>query len=150
MAGRTASSIRTDINTNCGVLTAAQNNVGALDNTNSFCSTSGASIAKMRNYGENTITAATLNLKENGTVVATKNYAGSMPRFTTRTVTFDSYDYNPTANYTVEVATVNSNPIFNTSIASAEMGISSAVQATADIVVKIYTDNYPTEIFLEY
>jgi thiol-disulfide isomerase/thioredoxin len=146
MAGRTASSIRTDINANCGVLTAVQNNVGALDNKNSFCTTTGASIAKMRNYGENVITSATLNLKENGTLVATKNYTGSMPRFTTRTLTFDNYVYDPTANYTVEVVSTNSNPVFNPAIATAEMGVSSAVQATTDIVVKIYTDNYPTEI----
>ncbi len=146
MAGRTASSIRTDVNTNCGALTGVQNNVGAVDNTNSFCSTTGASIAKMRNYGENTITAATLNLKENGTVVATKNYTGSMPRFSTRPVTFDSYVYNPTADYTVEVVTVNSNPLFNPTISTAEMGVAVAAQATADVVVKVYTDYYPTEI----
>ncbi len=146
MAGRTASSIRTDVNTNCGALTGVQNNVGAIDNTNSFCSTTGAAVAKMKNFGENVITTATLNLKENGTVVATKNYTGSMPRFTTRILTFDSYIYDPTADYTVEVATVNSNPIFNPSIASAEMGVSTAAQTSSNVVVKIYTDNYPTEI----
>ncbi len=146
VTSRTASSIRTDLNTNCVALTGVQNNVRAVDNTNSFCSTTGASIAKMKNLGENVITSATLNLKENGTVVATKNYTGSMPRFTTRTLTFDSYVYDPTADYTVEVATVNSNPLFNPTIATAEMGVAVASQATSDVVVKIYTDNYPTEI----
>lgn len=146
MAGRTASSIRTDLNTNCVPLIGTQNNVGALDNSNSFCTTSGAAAAKMRNYGENTITTATLNLKENGNVVATKNYAGSMPRFTTRTVTFDSYVFDPTADYTVEIASVNSNGVFNAALSNGEMGVALAKQATTDIVVKVYTDNYPTEI----
>ena len=146
MAGRTASSIRTDVNTNCVPLIGVQNNVGAVDNTNSFCSTTGSAVAKMKNFGENVITAATLNLKEDGAVVATKNYTGSMPRFTTRSVTFDSYVYNPTANYTVEVVTANSNPIFNPSIATAEMGVATAVQATTNVVVKVYTDNWPAEI----
>jgi hypothetical protein len=56
-----------------------------------FVTANGSAVAKMRNYGENTVTTATVNLKENGAVVATKNYTGSMPRFTTRTLTFDNY-----------------------------------------------------------
>ncbi len=146
MAGRTASSIRADINTNCAPLVGTQNNVGTLDNKNSFCTTTGSAVAKLRNYGENTITAATCNLKENGAVVATKNYTGSMPRFTTRNLTFDSFNYDPAANYTVEVVAANTNPIFNPSVATAEMGIRVASQATENVVVKVYTDNYPTEI----
>ncbi|WP_309640100.1 T9SS type A sorting domain-containing protein [Flavobacterium sp.] len=142
----TPASIRTSINTSCGVLTGTQNNVGSLDNTNAFCSANGSAIAKMRNYGENIVTAATLNLKENGTVVATKNYVGSMPRFTTRTLTFDNYAYNATADYTVEVVSANTATPFNPAITSAEMGVSIAKQATTDVVVKVYTDNYPTEI----
>jgi thiol-disulfide isomerase/thioredoxin len=146
MSGRTASSIRADINTNCAALVGTQNNVGTIDNKNSFCTTAGAAIAKLKNYGENTITTATLNLKENGTVVATKNYTGSMPRFTTRTMTFDNYVFDPAAVYTVEVVTANTNPIFNPSVATANMGVKVASQATENVVVKIYTDNYPTEI----
>jgi thiol-disulfide isomerase/thioredoxin len=146
MGGRTASAIRTDLNTNCVPLIGTQNNIAALDNENSFCTTSGTAIAKMRNYGENTITTATLNLKENGNVVATKNYSGSMPRFTTRTLTFDSYVFDPTADYTVEIVSANSNGLFNAALATAEMGVGLAKQATTDIVVKVYTDNYPSEI----
>jgi hypothetical protein len=146
MPGRTASAIRTDLNTNCVPLIGTQNNVGALENANSFCTSSGSAVTKMRNYGENTITAATVNLLENGTVVATKNYAGSMPRFTTRNVTFDSYSFDETADYSVEVVTANSNPVSNPTLASAAMDVDLAGQATTDVVVKIYTDNYPTEM----
>jgi hypothetical protein len=146
MPGRTASAIRTDLNTNCVPLIGTQNNVGALENANSFCTSEGSAVTKMRNYGENTITAASVNLLENGTVVATKNYAGSMPRFTTRNVTFDSYSFDETADYSVEVVTANSNPVSNPTLASAAMDVDLAGQATTDVVVKIYTDNYPTEM----
>ncbi len=146
VGGRTASAIRTDLNTNCVPLIGTQNNVGALENANSFCTSTGSAVTKMRNYGENTITTATVNLLENGTVVATKNYTGSMPRFTTRNVTFDSYSFDATANYTVEVANANSNPVLNPTLASAAMDVDVAGQATTDVVVKIYTDNYPTEM----
>jgi hypothetical protein len=69
-----------------------------------------------------------------------------MPRFTTRTLTFDSYAFNPDADYTVEVVAANAATPFNADITSAEMGVTTAKQATADVVVKVYTDNYPTEI----
>ena len=72
VGGRTASAIRTDLNANCVPLIGTQNNVGALENANSFCTSAGSAVTKMRNYGENTITTATVNLLENGTVVATK------------------------------------------------------------------------------
>lgn len=140
-----ASTIRASVNSNCGTLTGTQNNIGSLDNSNSFCSANGNAVAKLRNYGENIITSATVNLKENGNVVATKNYTGSMPRFTTRTLTFDAYNYDANADYSVEVVSANSANPFNTGITSAEMGVTIAKQAPTDIVVKIYTDNYPSE-----
>lgn len=146
MPGRTASAIRTDLNANCVPLVGTQNNVGALENANSFCNSTGSAVTKMRNYGENTITTASVNLLENGTVVATKQYTGSMPRFTTRNVTFDSYSFDATANYTVEVATANSNPVLNPTLASAAMEVDLAGQATTDVVVKVYTDDWPGEI----
>jgi hypothetical protein len=146
MGGRTASAIRTDLNANCVPLVGTQNNVGALENSNSFCTSSGSAVTKMRNYGENTITTASVNLLENGTVVATKQYTGSMPRFTTRNVTFDSYAFDPSANYSVEVASANSNPVSNPTLASAALDVDLAAQATTDVVVKVYTDNWPAEI----
>jgi len=146
VGGRTASAIRTDLNANCVPLIGTQNNVGALENANSFCTSTGSAVTKMRNYGENTITTATVNLLENGTVVATKNYTGSMPRFTTRNVTFDSYAFDATANYSVEVASANSNPVLNPTLAAAALDIDLAGQATTDVVVKVYTDNWPAEI----
>lgn len=146
ISASSATSIRASVNASCGVLTGTQNNVGTLVNTNAFCSTTGSPIAKIRNYGENVITSATLNLKENGAVVATKNYTGSMSRYTTKNVTFDALELNPTSDYTVEVVNANTAPVFNTGIATSEMNVSAATPATTDIVVKLYTDNYPTEI----
>lgn len=141
-----AISLRAGINSNCGMLTGSQNNVGVLENTGSYCTSQGSPIAKFRNYGENTITSATLNLKENGNVVATKNFTGSATRFSTRTLTFDPLTINSDSNYTVEVLNVNNSQILNSDLANANMDLSVAKNATADITVKIFTDNYPTEI----
>ena len=140
-----ASTLRAQIN-NFAPLVGAQNNVGALENSGAYCTPTGAPVGRFRNYGENSISNATLHLKENGTVVATKAFTGTTPRFTTRTVNFDPITVNPDAEYTVEVVDVNGASVFNPSIAEAEMDLTVARQATESIVLKVYTDNYPTEI----
>lgn len=140
-----AGTLRAQIN-NVTPLTGTQNNVGALKNSGAYCTNQGAPVGRFRNYGENTIASATLHLKENGNIVNTKQFNGSAARFTTRTINFDPVTIDPTADYTVEVANVNSLPVFNPSIATEEMDLTVAVQSTNDIVLKVYTDNYPTEI----
>jgi Secretion system C-terminal sorting domain/Redoxin len=143
-----ASTIRTSINSNCGIppLVGVQNYAKAIEsiNLNNFCTATGSPIAKVKNNGENIITTATLNLKENGNVVATKLYSGSIPRFVTRNITFDSMLLNPNSTYSVEVANVNSLPLFNPAFSSANLGVNIADEVS-NIVIKVYLDNYPTE-----
>jgi len=146
----TAGTIRTSINSNCGAMTGTQNNVGSLENSNSFCSANGSAITKLRNYGENIVTSATVNLKENGVVVASKNYAGSMPRFTTRTLTFDNYVYDDNADYSVEIVAANTVAPLNPTITSAPIGINIAAAAPTDVVVKVYTDNYQCKLLQQH
>lgn len=144
-----ANSIRTGINSasGCGItLTGVQNNAHAIANENGFCSTSGAAVAKVKNLGENILTSATLNLKEDGNVVATKAFTGTINRFATKTIPFDSFTFNPASTYTFEVVNVNASPLFNSEFNTADLGVSIAPLATTDIVVKVYTDNWPTEI----
>lgn len=144
-----AAALRTSINASCytapAALVGVQNNLHALDTQNGFCSTSGSPMATIRNYG-NTVTAATLTLKENGVVVGTKNYVGAVPRFASRSVTFDAVTIDPTATYTAEIVTANNNPVFSPNMATSQLGVTVASQATTDVVVKIYTDNYPSEM----
>ena len=144
----TATSIRTNINGNCGAtLVGVQNHVEAFDSENALCSATGVVSAKFRNFGANTVTSATLKLKENGVVVETKAYTGTVARYTTRTVPFTSQTLNPASNYTVEVSNVNNNTLFNPALANAEMGVRIAQDITeTNVVVKIYTDNYPGEM----
>ncbi len=145
----TANSIRGNIITNCAVaLTGVQNHVECLDSADSFCSTTGIPNAKIKNLGANTITSATLNLKENGVIVDTKAYTGSILRLTTRTIPFNSRVLNPVANYTVEVANVNNAPIFNSAFATADLDIAVAqeIPETLNAVIKIKTDGYPAEM----
>ncbi len=139
--------IRSGINTGCATpLVGTQNNAHALAVENGFCASSGAAIAKIKNYGENTLTSINLNLKENGNVVANKTFTGTVGRFVTKSLTFDSYTFDPTAAYSFEIAAVNGGTTFSPSFLENNLGVKSAVQVPENIVVKIYTDNYPTEM----
>ncbi len=141
-----AASLRNGINANCGTLTGVQNHAHAMDNENSLCTTAGAPVAKFKNYGENAITSANLNLLENGAVVASKAFAGTVNRFATRTVAFDNMVLNPESEYTFELVDVNASALFDPTHNIADMGIRIAGQAALNVVLHVKTDNWPTEI----
>jgi Secretion system C-terminal sorting domain/AhpC/TSA family len=140
-----ATSIRAGVNANCGALTGTQNNVLAQDNLSGFCSTTGSPIAKLKNYGTNIVSAAVVNLKENGTVVATKTSTGNFAQFGSKTVTFDPLVLNPASTYTVEVNTVNTLPNYNTA-SIGDMSFYFSQETLPSAEVRVYTDNYPSEI----
>jgi hypothetical protein len=142
----TASAIKTNINTNCGTLAGVQNHAGMEDEELALCSTSGQPQFSIKNYGPNAITNAVAILKENGAQVATANYSGSLAQFATGTVTFPSMTINTTSNYTAELSTINGAAPHNASLTQAAMDVVSAELSSTAITVKIFTDNYPSEI----
>ncbi len=139
-------SLRNQINAACGTLVGVQNNISAFDSENGLCSSTGSPIVKVKNLGNNAITSATLNVKTNGVVTATQNYVGTVNLFSTKVITIDPFLVDPTAEYTYEVASVNGVPVFNQNLATGNMEISVASEIPASVVVKVYTDNYPSEM----
>ena len=142
----TAGSLRGSINNFCAPLNGVQNYVEAVATENGFCATTARPIAKVKNFGENILTSATIDLKADGVVVATQEFAGTINRFVTKSFTFDQMIVDHAADYTIDVTAVNSAPLFTTASAQAGMGVYVAAQASTDIVIKVYTDNYPSEI----
>ena len=142
-----ATSLRNSINTGCATpLVGLQNNAYAINSESGICTTTGITNAKITNYGENVITAATVDLKENGTVVSTANYAGSINRFQTKDIPFPSFTYNPESTYTTTITTVNGAAPYNADVLNAEADVIIAKSSTTDIIIKVYTDAYPKEI----
>jgi hypothetical protein len=138
--------LRNNLNSNCGTMPGAQNHGKVeMDDLNS-CSTSVAPIAKIKNYGINSITSATLSLKENGTVIATKNYAGSLTMYNTANVTFNALDLNSTSQYEVEISNINNTTPFNNILTNEDVTFNLASNSSLQAQVRVYTDNYPTEI----
>jgi hypothetical protein len=134
------------INSGCGALVGTQNNIEMLESESGFCTTNGSPIVKFKNLGANAVTSGTVNLKENGNVIATKNFTSSAAQFATASVTLDPININNSSQYSIEVENVNNAPNFNANSSSANLDLYVAAQTPLNIVVKVYTDNYPTEM----
>jgi hypothetical protein len=142
----TASALRSNINAACGSTLSGVTNHGAtIGSEIALCSSSAAPTAEIKNYGTNSITSATVVLKENGVQVATTNYSGSLAQWTEGTVTFPSMAINPSSTYTVEVTAINGGAPVNNFLTTDDMSVVAAASSAFDITVKVFTDNYPSE-----
>lgn len=144
-----AVNLRNSISTNCGTLAGVTGSVEVSDSTLGLCATSGSPTVKVKNYGKNVTgvtTVATVDLKENGTVIATKSTTGTFAQFATKTLTFDPVTFDPSATYTYEVNNVNSQPNFNPDFSTSDLALTFPSETELAITVKVYTDNYPGEM----
>ncbi len=144
----TAVNLRNNLNTNCVPLAGVVGSVKVDDSTLGLCSTTGSPTVKVKNYGKNVTgvtTVATVDLKENGTVIATKSTTGTFAQFATKTLTFDPVTFDPSATYTYEVNNVNSQPNFNPDFSTSNLNLTFPSETELNITVKVYTDNYPGE-----
>ncbi|TRW26675.1 T9SS type A sorting domain-containing protein [Flavobacterium zepuense] len=106
--------------------------------------------AKLKNFGNNQITAATVVVKENGTVVATKNYTGALNQFATAaSATVENVALHAGSAYTVELLDINGSDAFNEELTTVSFTVVAAEESENNIYVQVYTDNYPTEISWE-
>lgn len=142
----TTAALKSGIASTCGALVGTQNNIEMLDSESGFCTSNGSPVVKFKNFGANAVTSGTVNLKENGNVIATKDFTSNAAQFATSTVTLDPINVNNASQYSVEVTNVNNAPNFNADNSLADLDLYVAAQSPANISVKVYTDNYPTEI----
>src|SRR5690606_9744179 len=142
--------LKSSINTGCGTLTGAANHakLSVSDDIYSCGSSISTSLStSLKNYGNSNITSAVLVIKENGNVVATHNYSGNITQFSTATIALPSVTFNTTSDYEVEVQSVNGGTIYNADFGVASINVlSSETVNSTDLEVRVYTDNYPSEI----
>jgi len=149
----TAALLRSNINTNCGTLTGAQNHAMVTANNARVCEAGGYAnvTAKIRNYGANRILNANLALKENGTTIATQTFTGSVASLSLTnmpTVTFSNVPLLtiPDATYSVEITDINSAAPYNNYHTTDAIEVATARSSGNVIQVDVHTDNYPGEI----
>lgn len=140
-------SIRNGVNANCGApLVGVANNVMADAVDQRFCQAESNIVkAKVRNLGNNNITSGTIELKENGTTVATKSFTGNLAQFSTTSQNFPAITINPDATYTAEIISINSNAPSNPDLTTHDVSIGLAQQANTSVQLYVNTDNYPGE-----
>ncbi len=141
-----APALRASINSGCGPINGLQNHVEVLETVSYFCSDTGAPVARLRNYGTNTLASGTIALKQNGVVAATRSFTGSTAQFNSRSVTFNPLTFDPSAEYSFEIIELNSTVVNPSDFSTEPTELKLAVNVAPSITVKIYTDNYPTEM----
>jgi len=138
--------LRNGINGDCGTMTGAQNHARIEAEDVRVCETTGDILTKIKNYGVNTITAATIVLKEDGAVVATQEFGSTLNQYSTNTVTFTGVEFNPGADYEAEISTINGAAPLSAELATKPFTVTAASEAANNLMVRVYTDNYPGEI----
>lgn len=134
-----------------GTLTGIANRAEVRGIDRRFCANVGEASANVRNLGTADITTATVVLKENGSVVATATYSGdAIPQFGSGAVSFDEYEFDANADYTVEITQYNEVTAGDDELLSAEatFTLNAADENLSGINIKvdIYTDYYPGEM----
>lgn len=133
-----------DIMGTCGV-TGVTDHAAVYDTDIAMCSTTGAPEVEIKNFGTNNLTSLTVELKENGSTIATENWSGNLAQFAEGTVTFASQTMNVANNYTIDITAPNGGTLANAAHGSADLDVTMAELTGYNITVEIYTDNYPSE-----
>jgi len=147
-----ATVLRNQINSNCAETTmTGVNDKGRFADLAAgyYCQADGIYKAKIKNLGLNRLMNATVVLKENGTVLATKQYTSNtgLAQYGSTTITFDSTNFAQGASHTVEVTNINGiTPPFPTYL-NEEVDIQAfhAAPTEREIEVRIHTDAYAGE-----
>lgn len=150
----TASSMRNRINSVCRTeaMAGVTNKTTFYDaNSALYCEGDGIYKAKLKNLGTNRLTSATVVLKENETILSTKNYTSSngLAQYGVAQITWDSATFTAGTNHTIEVTSINTiSPAPHTALSVEEVTILpfNAAPSENEIEVRIYTDSYPGEI----
>lgn len=142
----TALALRNSINSGCGIMDGVQNHAAVTSPELRLCSNTTPFTAKMKNYGKNAISSASLDLKEDGEIIATQSYSGLLAQFSTANVSFGTVTFSPGSTYEVEATAINTQTPFNTSFASQALEVTFPNYAETSAIVKVYTDNYPSEM----
>ncbi len=149
-AGLSFTGIENNINADCGQLATVDNHAEIASTDIRICNVDvkGKAITSFTNYGTNAITSATINFKEDGNIIATQTFSGSVARYAkSADINFEGLTINEEASHTVEVMDINANAPYNTDLLSQDISVAGTSSDTGNnIRVDVHTDNYPGEI----
>lgn len=139
--------LQTNITENCEALAPVQNH-GKLDiSDQKVCE--GSTIApevSLKNYGNGTITNATVELRQGETVLASKNYTGVIDSHAETAFSFDPVTIDAGINYEAIVTSINGVAPLNPQTATHTFNVTETLEGGNNVQVKVYTSYYPAEI----
>lgn len=148
----TPTQLVTSIETGCHDLEGATNYGKIAAGDLRYCGTEGNIKGTLTNLGAD-ITSATVNLKADGEIVATKNveFSTALPVFGSADVVFDDVTINADANYQIELTGANGAALFNTDAEFTQteeftVTLNGSIQSTQNVKITLKTDNDPSEI----
>lgn len=108
-------------------------------------------VAKLKNFGNNNVTAAHVVLKKDNAIIAEQDYTGNLAQFATpASITFSNVTLDLGATYKVELTSLNGGAAANAdlTVATVDFGYPTAAENNY-LRVDVFTDNKPTEITWE-
>lgn len=142
------SALRNSIQSGCGTqLVGTPNQVRIRTTQQRICGQEGNLSFSFKNLSNHAITNSIIQLKQNGTVIATREYSGNLASFGATNLAFNDVDFaNGTDNLEIDVLSVNGNEPFNELISKIPADITSAPYINSNqIVAEIHLDQYATE-----
>ncbi len=143
----TFTEFQTNISENCGVLTTVQNHGKLEINDQKICE--GSTILPevlITNFGSDAITAATVELRQGDTVLAEKNFTGTIGVLTSKTFSFDAVDIDAGTDYEAVITSINGAAPTNMQTASHTFDVIETAEGGNNLTVKVYTSYYPAEM----
>jgi hypothetical protein len=101
---------------------------------------------KLQNLGDNSITSATILMKDpSDNIIQSFNWTGNLSSFETELIELNETEVEFTIDYSFEISSVNNTSTYNTDLVQINGEILNAPLTSTNITVEIFTDYYPDE-----
>jgi hypothetical protein len=136
-----------NISLSCGTSAGIQKNARPDMDNIMLCEAEAVSPAvAITNYGSEAINTATVKLLQGDTVLATKDFTGTINPFNGDSIIFDPIQISPGEDYTVKITHINGSAPENDATVTNHFTVKQATTAHNNITVKVHTDLFPNEI----
>jgi len=136
-----------NISSNCDTSTGIQKNARPHIDDIMLCEAGAISPeVTISNYGSETISTATVQLKQGEAVLASKSFTGNIYTFNDGSLAFDPINLNPDEEYTVKITQINGAVTQQQETTTSHFNVTQAKVAYNNIAVKVLTDTFPGEI----
>lgn len=138
---------KNNVSNNCSTISGLQRNAKPVIADIKVCGESTVSPEiTIYDYGTEPVSTATVEIRQGATVLATKEFSGSIAMLGAADITFDPFEIGPGTAFEAVVTAINGETPMNTTTAATSFVVEETGVSNNNITVKVYTDLYPGEI----